>query len=855
VTLKAGLEAFESSEEFDGPVEDLDGHHYSDHFAHIYESDADRFAAAVPFVRHGLERGERVMYVLDESSEAEVRTALHNGGIDVDTPLDSGALSFHAVQDTYLRNGSFDSDEMIEYYGDTIETATEEYEALRIVAETTWLQADATPVEEFMKYEAKINDVLADAECLALCQYDRDGFPAEVVHDIVRTHPHLIHDGAVSHNVYYTPPAEFLAGDDPEREVDRILGTLREHTESKTALRQRDRFLRELHAITADKTRSFDEKVHALLDLGCEQFGLDVGGVNRVDPGADYFEVEYLNGDHELFEPGAELPLSQTYCQATADIEEAANISKPADEGLDDILVFDEFGIQGYIGTYIPVDGGMDRTLGFVPAEDEPVSVSEEDRACLELMGQWISYELNRRQRERELSERTEHLRALVETAPDCIKTVAADGTLLQMNPAGLAMARVDSESDMVGKCVYDWVAPEHRRKYREFNERICRGEGGSLEFDVIGTDGTRRHMESHAAPLQRPDGTTAQVALTRDVTERKERERELERYERLAENLPVGVYRNTPGPDGEFVEVNDTLASMFGADSEAELLECNVSDLYSNPEERAELSRRLEREGIVEGVELKQETLDGEQIWISVTAMRTEEDGEVFFDGIVQDITEREERKQQLQEQNDRLESFASLLAHELRNPISIGQIYSQQLPDEADTEAVEYVTEAFDRIEDMVDVMLILTRGREAVGEYTPVALAEVARKAWDSLDTSDASFDIEIDRTIQADETYSLHLFRNLLENAVEHGGEDVTVTAGELRDGFYVADDGAGIPPAERDAIFDEGYTTAADNGGTGLGLAFVQKLAEVYDWDYAVTESADGGARFEFRNVA
>jgi signal transduction histidine kinase len=160
--------------------------------------------------------------------------------------------------------------------------------------------------------------------------------------------------------------------------------------------------------------------------------------------------------------------------------------------------------------------------------------------------------------------------------------------------------------------------------------------------------------------------------------------------------------------------------------------------------------------------------------------------------------------------------------------------------------------VTEAFDRIEDMIDVMLVLTRGREAVGERAPVALGDAARAAWDDMDAPDAALDVELDDVIEADETYIQHLFRNLLENAVEHGGSDVAV--GSLEDGFYVADDGPGIPAEDRDAIFEEGYTTTADNGGTGLGLAFVRKLAEVYEWDVAVTESAAGGARFEFQNV-
>ncbi|WP_435175437.1 PAS domain S-box protein [Halorussus sp. AFM4] len=214
----------------------------------------------------------------------------------------------------------------------------------------------------------------------------------------------------------------------------------------------------------------------------------------------------------------------------------------------------------------------------------------------------------------------------------------------------------------------------------------------------------------------------------------------------------------------------------------------------------------------------------------------------------------ERTDRERRLQRQNDRLDSFASMLAHELRNPVQIGQIYGQQLSGGQNAEAVEYVTEAFDRIERMIDIMLVLTRGRKAVGEPTPTPLAAAAREVWADVDAPDAALDVDIDRTIRTDETYVRHLFRNLFENAVEHGGRDVTVTVGELPIGFYVADDGAGIPEADRERVFEEGYTTAADQGGTGLGLAFVAELADVYDWEVSVTESESGGARFEFTRV-
>lgn len=135
--LENGLEAFQSSSEFRGPVEPLDEHTCNDHFAHIYETPAEKFGAAIPFIRHGLERGERVLYVIDESTEAEVRDAMRDAGLDVDPALAAGALTFHTAQETYLRDGSFEPDEMIDFYGEMVTEATEDYEALRIVAEMT----------------------------------------------------------------------------------------------------------------------------------------------------------------------------------------------------------------------------------------------------------------------------------------------------------------------------------------------------------------------------------------------------------------------------------------------------------------------------------------------------------------------------------------------------------------------------------------------------------------------------------------------------------------------------------------------------------------------------------------------
>ena len=151
------------------------------------------------------------------------------------------------------------------------------------------------------------------------------------------------------------------------------------------------------------------------------------------------------------------------------------------------------------------------------------------------------------KQIERALRDSEERFRAMVETTPECVKVVAPDGTLQHMNSAGLAMVGAKLAETVVGKSIYDLIAPEDRERFRAFNERICRGDKDSLEFDMIGLNGTRHHMETHAAPLHNPDGRIVQLAITHDVTERKQAEialRESEqRFRVITDASPIMVW------------------------------------------------------------------------------------------------------------------------------------------------------------------------------------------------------------------------------------------------------------------------------------------------------------------------
>ena len=147
--------------------------------------------------------------------------------------------------------------------------------------------------------------------------------------------------------------------------------------------------------------------------------------------------------------------------------------------------------------------------------------------------------------------ESEDSLRSIVDAVPECVKIVTADGSLLDINPAGLEMLGAASKDEVVGKRIYDLIDGEHREEYRRFNESVCRGNSGVLEFTMIDLLGGRHFMETSATPLPLcPEGEVAQLGITRDVTDRREAEhREEQERQRMAlhvERTPLGVIEFT---------------------------------------------------------------------------------------------------------------------------------------------------------------------------------------------------------------------------------------------------------------------------------------------------------------------
>ncbi|MCU4801167.1 MEDS domain-containing protein [Halobacteria archaeon HArc-gm2] len=412
LTLESGLDALRSSPSFRGPVESLDGHEANEHMALIYEDRAEQVAATVPYLVQGLRRGERCMCLLEAASKDAVLAGLRRTDVDVDAALDTGALTFHTVEETYLRDGQFDPDDMVAFYADVIDEATREYEALRIAATVGWLLEESTSTADFMAYESKVNDLFHGEDCIALCQYDRSRFPPEVLGTVIQTHPHLVYDNTVCHNVYYTPPEEFFGPDQPDREIDRMLRTLTERAEAKVALQERERYLREQNAVVADPDRPFERKVQRLLELGQERLGLDCAALTRWD--GDELATVAAVGGHEQFDDGEPSPVEETYCRKVLSREAPLTVEHAARQGWDDDPAYDVWGHESYVGTTVTLGSELYGTVCFASGSPRTEPFTAHERTVVELTSQWIGYELEREHREAQLAALNEMARDLL---------------------------------------------------------------------------------------------------------------------------------------------------------------------------------------------------------------------------------------------------------------------------------------------------------------------------------------------------------------------------------------------------------------------------------------------------------
>ncbi|MFT4884983.1 MAG: PAS domain S-box-containing protein [Natronomonas sp.] len=487
---------------------------------------------------------------------------------------------------------------------------------------------------------------------------------------------------------------------------------------------------------------------------------------------------------------------------------------------------------------------------------------------------------------------------------------LSTDGTLLEANDTVLAFGGI-TRDDVIGKKVWDtyWfrVSEETQQRTKDAVERAADGEFVRDELEVQGADG-KVIIDFSVRPVTDEDGeVTMLVPEGRNITDLKNHEervvelhettRRLFRAETKAEaaDVAISAARNLLDISLNtvfFYDAGENALTPVASTPESEELFGGVSPMgpgdgigwtvFETGEPRiyddvSEVPERFNPETAVRseillplgehGVFIAGATEVGvfdEQMESLAKLLTT--NLEAALDRIEQQ-RDLEARQHELQRQNERLNEFAGVVSHDLRNPLSVAKGRLELIDADADDENVTAARDALDRMGALIDDLLELARAGDVV-DLDRVDLEQHARICWQNVETDGATLRADIERTVLADESRLAQLFENLFRNAVEHGstssrsqsqedavehgGEDVTIRVGALDDGFYVEDDGGGIPESQHDDVFDAGYTTAAD--GNGFGLSIVRKVVEAQGWDIDVTESAEGGARFEITGV-
>lgn len=259
----------------------------------------------------------------------------------------------------------------------------------------------------------------------------------------------------------------------------------------------------------------------------------------------------------------------------------------------------------------------------------------------------------------------SEQFRAIVETTPECVKIVAPDGTLLFMNAPGLEMVGASCPEAVVGKSVYNVIAPEDQERFCDFNKMICGGERGSLQFEIVGLKGERRHMETHAAPLQHADGTTVHLAVTHDITERKRAERTSFLLSAIVDSSDDAII--SKNLEGVISSWNKSAQRLFGYTAEEAIGQTVASLLIPDDrqEEEPDILTRLRRGERVDHFETVRRRKDGSLLDISLTIspVRNREGVIIGASKIARDITESKRVQAKLVESEARFRQLADAM------------------------------------------------------------------------------------------------------------------------------------------------------------------------------------------------
>ncbi|WP_434531280.1 two-component system sensor histidine kinase NtrB [Haloarcula sp. NS06] len=306
---------------------------------------------------------------------------------------------------------------------------------------------------------------------------------------------------------------------------------------------------------------------------------------------------------------------------------------------------------------------------------------------------------------------------------------------------------------------------------------------------------------------------------------------------------------------DGTITTWPEPAASLYGYDRVATVGQ-HVDMLFADPEEIETTVESLLTEAADGPVETQHwhRQADGSVFWATLSLSPLGDGDPEGFVAVSQDTTEKHQYDKMLERQNDRLKEFTDILAHDLKSPLSVISSRVHLARETGDEEHLDALEETSDRMARLVDDLLRVAKQGNVVTDPETTNVRAVVDTAWEGSgeSTDRGTLHYADIGAVSADADRLIELFENLFQNSIRHGDGAVIVRVGPLENGFYVEDDGPGIPAEIKDDVFDHGFTTAED--GSGYGLSIVRTIAGAHGWDILVTDSNMGGARFEVTGV-
>jgi PAS domain S-box-containing protein len=512
-----------------------------------------------------------------------------------------------------------------------------------------------------------------------------------------------------------------------------------------------------------------------------------------------------------------------------------------------------------------------------IPYEFTGARLTDEDGNPTGLVG--IGRDLTERK------QREQRFRALIKKSTDVISIIDTDGLFQYQSPSVRRILGYSPE-ETVGDMAWKYIHPDDRERVVErFEECIDSPDETTLtaEYRARHADGSWRWMDAVVHDQTDRRGVEGYVVNSRDVTHHREREETLAelktQYQTLVENFPDGA-AFLFDTDLQYVQAGGDGLTALGL-SPDEIEGATPDDVW--PEAIAEETVQYYREALAGRSHTFEHEFGGERYRFRTAPVRAGEGAVSHGLAVAQNVTEQAEHRRKLERQRERLEEFAGIVSHDLRSPLTVAEGSLELAQEDCESDHLSRAADAIEWSQALIDDLLTLAREGETVDELEPVALAEIARSSWQTVETEPATLEVDATLVVEADSGRLRQLLENLSRNAVEHGstsphsqaredsvehgstssrseaddsvehgGDEVTVHVGESDGGFYVADDGPGIPEAERERIFEAGYSTADE--GTGFGLRIVEQVVDAHGWEVTVTESEQGGARFDVTGV-